>query len=240
MKDLFRNKRILFPAIIFLIVIVIAILVLVIIGMDTNKGKRVDNVVFDNTSVSSTSTNVTNSTNTSNTSKDDNENTTSNNTSADDNNNDNDDNNENRDNEDTVEFGGEKFYLDTANDFTKALTDQEEMRKFIDNHVDVKAYIACYKNNGDDSKFMDEYNSINLSEDDNNAVIDIFTDLAKYDSAKLTALTDPRQSGDSEAINRVTLTVKTNEDTQKIRMVFYQDVVIYIYDENGDSIVNLG
>ena len=241
MKDLFRNKRILFPAIIFLVVIVIAILVLILIGMDTSKGKRVDNVVFDNTPISSTTTNVTNTTNTTNTSntenatntdEENNTNTVNNNTSTEEN------NEKENDDEDNVEFGGEKFYLDTANDFTKALTDEEEMRKFVDNHVDVKAYIACYNNNGDDSKFMDEYNSIDLDDNLRNEVIDIFADLAKYNSAKLTALTDPRQSGDSDAINRVTLTIKTNENTQKIRMVFYQDIVIYIYDENGDSIIN--
>lgn len=227
MKDIFKNKRIMFPVIICIVVIAIAILVFIILSIDIGNNKRVDNVVFDNISTGGGSTNVTTTENT--VDDDDKQNKVSNTTKPTD-----DD-----DDDDEVEFGGEQFYLDTAEDFVRGLMDEDDMRSFVDNHVDVQAYIACYNVGGDDSKFMDEYNSINFDDDDRDKVMDMFAQIANLSDAKLTALTDPRQSGDNEIINRVTLTIKSDEDIQKIRMVFYDQIVIYIYDENGDSIINL-
>lgn len=229
MKDILRNKRIMFPVIICLVVIVIAILVIIILSIDTNKGKRVDNVIFDNISTGGGSTNVTTTENT--VVEDDNQNKVDNKTKSDDDDDDDDD--------DVVEFGGEQFYLDTAEDFVKGLMDEDDMRSFVDNHVDVQAYIACYNVEGDDSKFMDEYTSIEFDDDIRDKIMERFAQIANLREAKLTALTDPRQSGDNDVINRVTLTIKTGEDIQKIRMVFYDQIVIYIYDENGDSIIDL-
>ena len=228
MKDVLKNKRIIFPVIICLVVIAIAICIFIIMGLDTGDTQRVSNIDLSGTSADNGSgdTNVTNTENT--TGSDDKDNKVKNETDDDDD-----------DDDDDVEFGGEQFYLDSARDFVKGLTNADEMRSFVDNHLDVQAYIACYNVKGDDSKFMDEYNSLDLDDDTMKDVIDKFADIATEENAKLTALTDPRQSGDSDAINRVTLTVKSGSKTKKIRMVFYQEIVIYIYDENGDSLINL-
>ena len=256
MKDVLKNKRIIFPVIICLVVIAIAICIFIIMGLDTGDTQRVSNIDLSGTSADNGSgdTNVTNTENT--TGSDDKDNKVKNETGDDDDNGNkvknetgNGDDNDNRvknetdddddDDDDDVEFGGEQFYLDSARDFVKGLTNADEMRSFVDNHLDVQAYIACYNVKGDDSKFMDEYNSLDLDDDTMKDVIDKFADIATEENAKLTALTDPRQSRDSDAINRVTLTVKSGSKTKKIRMVFYQEIVIYIYDENGDSLINL-
>ncbi len=256
MKDLLKNKRIIFPIIICLVVIVIAICIFIILGLDTGDNQRVSNIDLSGTAADNSSgTNVTNTENTTD-GDDDNDNNVKNETDGDD---DKDNRVKNETGDDTdnevknkigddddgdddgedVEFGGEQFYLDSVNDFVKGLMNADEMRNFVDNHLDVQAYIACYNVEGDDSKFMDEYNSLELDDNTMKDVIDKFADIATEKDVKLTALTDPRQSGDSEAINRVTMTVKSGDKTKKIRMVFYQDVVIYIYDENGDPLIDL-
>lgn len=217
-----------------LIVIVIAIIVFIIMGIDTDKG-RVSEIKLDNVTVNS-NTNVTNTEtqNSTNDIDDDEENTTQNRTRQEEEEDDDDD-----DDEDEIDFDGESFYLETAQDFVKALNNKDDMADFVEKHVDAKAYIASYNVNGDDSKFMDEYMSIEVEDEEISDLIEKFQAIAVEDKAKLTALTDPRQSGDNEAINRVTLSIKTNDGNKKIRMVFYQNIVIYIYDNNGDSIIDI-
>ena len=235
MKNILKNKRFMFPIIMCLIVIVIAIIVFIIMGIDTDK-ERVSEIKLDNVVVNS-ATNVTNTENSTKEDDEDDENTTKNSTGQDEDEDDEDDGDEEQ--EEKIDFDGESFYLETAQDFVKALNNKDDMADFIEKHVDAKAYIASYNVKGDDSKFMDEYMSIEVDDEELSALIEKFQEIAVEDKAKLTALTDPRQSGDNEAISRVTLSIKTDDGSKKIRMVFYQNIVIYIYDNNGDSIVDI-
>ena len=235
MKNILKNKRFMFPIIMCLIVIVIAIIVFIIMGIDTDK-ERVSEIKLDNVVVNS-ATNVTNTENSTKEDDEDDENTTKNSTGQDEDEDDEDDGDEEQ--EEKIDFDGESFYLETAQDFVKALNNKDDMADFIEKHVDAKAYIASYNVKGDDSKFMDEYMSIEVDDEEISALIEKFQEIAVEDKAKLTALTDPRQSGDNEAISRVTLSIKTDDGSKKIRMVFYQNIVIYIYDNNGDSIVDI-
>ena len=239
MKNILKNKRFMFPIIMCLIVIVIAIIVFIIMGIDTDK-ERVSEIKLDNVVVNS-ATNVTNTENSTKEDDEDEENTTKNSTGQDEDEDDDEDDEDDGDEEqeEKIDFDGESFYLETAQDFVKALNDKDDMADFIEKHVDAKAYIASYNVKGDDSKFMDEYMSIEVDDEEISDLIEKFQEIAVEDKAKLTALTDPRQSGDNEAISRVTLSIKTDDGSQKIRMVFYQNIVIYIYDNNGDSIVDI-
>ena len=244
MNNIFRNKRVLFALIMCFIVIAIAIVIFIIIGTEGKKSENVSVISLDN-STGNSMTNVTNTvtddenetdTNTTN-------NTRSNNNTSRDENNDDDDNNENNNNNDNdtneIDFDGDQFYLDAVNDFISGLTDKKKMEKFIDNHLDVKAYAACYNVEGNDSEFLEEYTSLG---DDDKIVKNVskkLPEIATYNDVKLLALTDPKKSGDSDEINRVILTLKTDGKTQKLRMVFYGDTVIYIYDDDNKSIIDL-
>lgn len=252
MNNFLKNKRVLFALIMCFIVIAIAIVIFIIIGAEGKKSENVSVISLDN-STGNSMTNVTNTvpddneidTNTTDNTASNN-NTSNNNTSRrdndgdndnDDNDNDNDDNDDNEDDE--IDFDGDKFYLDAVNDFIAGLKDKKKMEKFIDNHLDVKAYAACYNVNGSDSEFLNEYTSL---KDDDKIVKNVskkLPEIAKYNDVKLLALTDPKKSGDSDEINRVILTIKADGKTEKLRMVFYGDTVIYIYDDNNKSIVDL-
>ena len=233
MKDILKNKRIMFPIIVSLAVIIIAILVFIIIGMGGNGNERVSTINLENSSNSGSSvTNVTNTTD-----DDDDNNTASNNSKRNSTNNTTEDDDD--DEEEEIAFGGEDFYLDTAREFVAGLMNENDMADFINNHMDIKAYIASYNVNGDDALFMDTYMSLPDDEESSEIVVEKFKEIVTNDELKLTALTDPVQSSDSDEITRITLTVKSDSGTERIKMVFYQDIVIYIYDSNGDSIVDL-
>ena len=66
-----------------------------------------------------------------------------------------------------------------------------------------------------------------------------FEELASEKNLKLDAISNPKTSGDDENISRVTITLKKGDSTEKYRMVFYGDIVIYIADDSGDSIIDL-
>lgn len=257
MKDIFRNKRILFALIMCLVVIAIAILVFIIIGMDGKKSKNVSVINLDNstgtamTNVTNTTTSNDNKTNADNKTKtDDEKNETNEVTNSNDDDDDGDDNDNNDDDDDNsgddteeeeneINFDGEQFYLDAVNDFVEGLTSQKKMEKFIEGHLDIKAYAACYNVEGSDSEFLDEYLSLEDDDEIVQSVLEKLPEIATYDDVKLMALTDPKQSGDNDEINRVILTIKADGKTEKIRMVFYGETVIYIYDDDNKSIVEL-
>ena len=220
-----KNKRILFPIIISVIVIVIAIIIFILIGSGEKNNKSNSTIKLSGNSENSSKSNTVDNT-TDNATDENTTNDTSNNTT-------------NSASDDSIDFDGDEFYLKSAKAFVAGLMNSDDMKDFVDKHVDVKAYAACYDISADDAKFMDEYQKLS---DDDDKVLEVskkFEELASEKNLKLDAISNPKTSGDDENISRVTITLKKGDSTEKYRMMFYGDIVIYIADDNGDSIIDL-
>lgn len=231
-----KNKRILFPIIISVIVIVIAIIIFILIGSGEKNNKSNSTIRLSGNSENSSKSNTIDNTDDEedNTVDNDTDNSTDENTT-----NDTSNNTTNSTSDDSIDFDGDEFYLKSAKAFVAGLMDSDDMKDFVDKHVDVKAYAACYDISADDAKFMDEYQKLS---DDDDKVLEVskkFEELASEKNLKLDAISNPKTSGDDENISRVTITLKKGDSTEKYRMMFYGDIVIYIADDNGDSIIDL-
>ena len=223
-----KNKRILFPIIISVIVIVIAIIIFILIGSGEKNNKSNSTIRLSGNSENSSKSNTVDNTD------DEEDNTVDNDTD-----NSTDENTTNSTSDDSIDFDGDEFYLKSAKAFVAGLMNSDDMKDFVDKHVDVKAYAACYDISADDAKFMDEYQKLS---DDDDKVLEVskkFEELASEKNLKLDAISNPKTSGDDENISRVTITLKKGDSTEKYRMMFYGDIVIYIADDNGDSIIDL-
>lgn len=229
-----KNKKIMFPIIVSVVVIVIAIIIFIIIGSGEKNTKSNSTIRLGGNSENSSKSNTVSNT-------DDEDNTIDNDVDNDtDNSTDNtSDNTTNSTSDDGIDFDGDEFYLDSAKAFVAGLMNSDDMKDFVDNHVDVKAYAACYDVNADDAKLMDEYAKLSDDDDKVLAVSEEFGKLVSDDEFKLEAISNPKTSSDDENISRVTITLKNGDSTKKYRMVFYSDIVIYIADDNGDSIIDL-
>ena len=231
-----KNKRILFPIIISVIVIVIAIIIFILIGSGEKNNKSNSTIRLSGNSENSSKSNTVDNTDDEedNTVDNDTDNSTDENTT-----NDTSNNTTNSTSDDSIDFDGDEFYLKSAKAFVAGLMDSDDMKDFVDKHVDVKAYAACYDISADDAKFMDEYQKLS---DDDDKVLEVskkFEELASEKNLKLDAISNPKTSGDDENISRVTITLKKGDSTEKYRMMFYGDIVIYIADDKGDSIIDL-
>lgn len=231
-----KNKRILFPIIISVIVIVIAIIIFILIGSGEKNNKSNSTIKLSGNSENSSKSNTVDNTDDEedNTVDNDTDNATDENTTNDISN-----NTTNSTSDDSIDFDGDEFYLKSAKAFVAGLMNSDDMKDFVDKHVDVKAYAACYDISADDAKFMDEYQKLS---DDDDKVLEVskkFEELASEKNLKLDAISNPKTSGDDENISRVTITLKKGDSTEKYRMVFYGDIVIYIADDSGDSIIDL-
>ena len=231
-----KNKRILFPIIISVIVIVIAIIIFILIGSGEKNNKSNSTIKLSGNSENSSKSNTVDNTDEEedNTVDNDTDNATDENTT-----NDTSNNTTNSASDDSIDFDGDEFYLKSAKAFVAGLMNSDDMKDFVDKHVDVKAYAACYDISADDAKFMDEYQKLS---DDDDKVLEVskkFEELASEKNLKLDAISNPKTSGDDENISRVTITLKKGDSTEKYRMMFYGDIVIYIADDNGDSIIDL-
>lgn len=231
-----KNKRILFPIIISVIVIVIAIIIFILIGSGEKNNKSNSTIKLSGNSENSSKSNTVDNTDDEedNTVDNDTDNATDENTT-----NDTSNNTTNSTSDDSIDFDGDEFYLKSAKAFVTGLMNSDDMKDFVDKHVDVKAYAACYDISADDAKFMDEYQKLS---DDDDKVLEVskkFEELASEKNLKLDAISNPKTSGDDENISRVTITLKKGDSTEKYRMVFYGDIVIYIADDSGDSIIDL-
>ena len=231
-----KNKRILFPIIISVIVIVIAIIIFILIGSGEKNNKSNSTIRLSGNSENSSKSNTVDNTDDEddNTVDNDTDNSTDENTT-----NDTSNNTTNSTSDDSIDFDGDEFYLKSAKAFVAGLMNSDDMKDFVDKHVDVKAYAACYDISADDAKFMDEYQKLS---DDDDKVLEVskkFEELASEKNLKLDAISNPKTSGDDENISRVTITLKKGDSTEKYRMMFYGDIVIYIADDNGDSIIDL-
>lgn len=231
-----KNKRILFPIIISVIVIVIAIIIFILIGSGEKNNKSNSTIKLSGNSENSSKSNTVDNTDDEedNTVDNDTDNATDENTT-----NNTSNNTTNSTSDDSIDFDGDEFYLKSAKAFVAGLMNSDDMKDFVDKHVDVKAYAACYDISADDAKFMDEYQKLS---DDDDKVLEVskkFEELASEKNLKLDAISNPKTSGDDENISRVTITLKKGDSTEKYRMVFYGDIVIYIADDSGDSIIDL-
>lgn len=231
-----KNKRILFPIIISVIVIVIAIIIFILIGSGEKNNKSNSTIKLSGNSENSSKSNTVDNTDDEedNTVDNDTDNATDENTT-----NDTSNNTTNSTSDDSIDFDGDEFYLKSAKAFVAGLMNSDDMKDFVDKHVDVKAYAACYDISADDAKFMDEYQKLS---DDDDKVLEVskkFEELASEKNLKLDAISNPKTSGDDENISRVTITLKKGDSTEKYRMMFYGDIVIYIADDSGDSIIDL-
>ena len=231
-----KNKRILFPIIISVIVIVSAIIIFILIGSGEKNNKSNSTIKLSGNSENSSKSNTVDNTDDEedNTVDNDTDNATDENTT-----NDTSNNTTNSTSDDSIDFDGDEFYLKSAKAFVAGLMNSDDMKDFVDKHVDVKAYAACYDISADDAKFMDEYQKLS---DDDDKVLEVskkFEELASEKNLKLDAISNPKTSGDDENISRVTITLKKGDSTEKYRMVFYGDIVIYIADDSGDSIIDL-
>ena len=231
-----KNKRILFPIIISVIVIVIAIIIFILIGSGEKNNKSNSTIKLSGNSENSSKSNTVDNTDDEedNTVDNDTDNATDENTT-----NDTSNNTTNSASDDSIDFDGDEFYLKSAKAFVAGLMNSDDMKDFVDKHVDVKAYAACYDISADDAKFMDEYQKLS---DDDDKVLEVskkFEELASEKNLKLDAISNPKTSGDDENISRVTITLNKGDSTEKYRMMFYGDIVIYIADDNGDSIIDL-
>ena len=226
----------LFPIIISVIVIVIAIIIFILIGSGEKNNKSNSTIKLSGNSENSSKSNTVDNTDDEedNTVDNDTDNATDENTT-----NDTSNNTTNSASDDSIDFDGDEFYLKSAKAFVAGLMNSDDMKDFVDKHVDVKAYAACYDISADDAKFMDEYQKLS---DDDDKVLEVskkFEELASEKNLKLDAISNPKTSGDDENISRVTITLKKGDSTEKYRMMFYGDIVIYIADDNGDSIIDL-
>lgn len=231
-----KNKRILFPIIISVIVIVIAIIIFILIGSGEKNNKSNSTIKLSGNSENSSKSNTVDNTDDEedNTVDNDTDNATDENTT-----NGTSNNTTNSTSDDSIDFDGDEFYLKSAKAFVAGLMNSDDMKDFVDKHVDVKAYAACYDISADDAKFMDEYQKLS---DDDDKVLEVskkFEELASEKNLKLDAISNPKTSGDDENISRVNITLKKGDSTEKYRMVFYGDIVIYIADDSGDSIIDL-
>ena len=231
-----KNKRIMFPIIISVIVIVIAIIIFILIGSGEKNNKSNSTIRLSGNSENSSKSNTVDNTDDEedNTVDNDTDNATDENTT-----NDTSNNTTNSTSDDSIDFDGDEFYLKSAKAFVAGLMNSDDMKDFVDKHVDVKAYAACYDISADDAKFMDEYQKLS---DDDDKVLEVskkFEELASEKNLKLDAISNPKTSGDDENISRVTITLKKGDSTEKYRMMFYGDIVIYIADDSGDSIIDL-
>lgn len=230
-----NSKKIVIPVVAGVVVIVVAIIIFVIIGNSSKGSKNIKNRI---------SFNVTPEENVSN-SSDENEienNTTSNKVNT---------------TKTKKEFDDEYFndYEEICKSFADACTDSEKIADFVD-YIDVKAWLAYDSVEGDESKFMDEYQSI--SDDDSSIeqgrnMLMQLPDLLKivsYDSdsdsspdinIEFVEITDIQQSKKLDDIRRVMVTYKVNDEEIEAEFVFFQNILINMrntdnsFDFNSNS-----
>lgn len=139
MKNIFQNKKVLISIIVAVVVIVVAIVLFVVLGKNGNNKKSEGNSTIKFSEENKTSNKTLGKDN------------TTNNTSK---------------GSSDVSTGSkvEDYHKKAAEKFVDAFMDEDEMNDFLENYVDVKAYVAYENVEGDETKFWDEYES--LADDD--------------------------------------------------------------------------
>lgn len=249
MNNILRNKKIIIPAIIAFIVIIVAIVIFIIMGISEKDNKKGNSKIkFGGEETSENTTNTSNQNNVKNEVKGDQE----------------------------IGEGIDEFYKDAIDKFIAGYMDKEDMETFLEDCVDSKAFLAYENINGDDSKFLDEYLSI---EDDNEDIekitenfkkipqayktlllmVQAFSEMGNAESSenttdntvsedmkqlsdedkelKLVSIEEPIKSAGDTEITSIAFKVAFLGEESEITMVFYGETVIYITNEDGDSIL---
>lgn len=214
MNNILKNKKVLIPAIIAIIVIIVAIVIFVVMGMSEKNNKK------DNSKIkfggNETSENTTKNT-TKNTVK-----------------------NETKDDKKIGE-GIDEFYKDAAEKFVAGYMDKDDMETFLEDCVDVKAYLAYSNINGDDSKFLDEYSSIDDDSDEIKKVTDAFKELPQSYTTLLLMVEAFGQMGSEETTENTTNTSSENiaqfsDEEKEMKLVDIEKPVKSTGDNNITSI----
>ncbi len=223
MKELFTNKKTLIPILLGVAIIIIAIVTFVVMGTSKKKTTRVSTVKLDNTQPATNELGNTYG----NTSKNEVENEKKNEV----------DNEVENEVDEDKDFDIEEFYQDAAKLFIKGFSGEDEMQDFIDEYFDSKAYIAYENAELDDSKFMDEYNSIDDDDEKIEETADKLIEIATIldSKVKLEEISEPEISEDDENISKITITVNISDEEKEFTIVFYDEIVIYIMDTDGES-----
>ena len=226
MKELFTNKKTLIPILLGVSIIIIAIFTFVVMGTSKKKTTRVSTVKLDNTQPATNELGNTYG----NTSKNEVENETKNEV----------DNEVENEVDEDKDFDIEEFYQNAAKLFVKGFSGEDEMQDFIDEYFDSKAYIAYENAELDDSKFMDEYNSINDDDEKIEETADKLIEIATIldSKVKLEEISEPEISEDDENISKITITVNISDEEKEFIIVFYDEIVIYIMDTDGESFLD--
>ncbi|MCI8545852.1 MAG: hypothetical protein HFJ44_01300 [Clostridia bacterium] len=226
MKELFTNKKTLIPILLGVAIIIIAIVTFVVMGTSKKKTTRVSTVKLDNTQPATNELGNTYG----NTSKNEVENETKNEV----------DNEVENEVDEDKDFDIEEFYQNAAKLFVKGFSGEDEMQDFIDEYFDSKAYIAYENAELDDSKFMDEYNSINDDDEKIEETADKLIEIATIldSKVKLEEISEPEISEDDENISKITITVNISDEEKEFIIVFYDEIVIYIMDTDGESFLD--
>ena len=214
MKELFTNKKTLIPILLGVAIIIIAIVTFVVMGTSKKKTTRVSTVKLDNTQPATNEV----------------ENETKNEV----------DNEVENEVDEDKDFDIEEFYQNAAKLFVKGFSGEDEMQDFIDEYFDSKAYIAYENAELDDSKFMDEYNSINDDDEKIEETADKLIEIATIldSKVKLEEISEPEISEDDENISKITITVNISDEEKEFIIVFYDEIVIYIMDTDGESFLD--
>ena len=226
MKELFTNKKTLIPILLGVAIIIIAIVTFVVMGTSKKKTTRVSTVKLDNTQPATNELGNTYG----NTSKNEVENETKNEV----------DNEVENEVDEDKDFDIEEFYQNAAKLFVKGFSGEDEMQDFINEYFDSKAYIAYENAELDDSKFMDEYNSINDDDEKIEETADKLIEIATIldSKVKLEEISEPEISEDDETITKITITVNISDEEKEFIIVFYDEIVIYIMDTDGESFLD--
>lgn len=139
MRNIFQNKKVLISIIAVVVIIVVAVVLFVVLGKSGNN-KKSDGNSSIKFSEENKVTDKTLAGNDTSSNKTENGNSTSSDSS--------------------IGSDVEDFHKKAAEQFVKAFMDEEEMKDFLENYVDIKAYVAYENVDGDETKFWDEYESI--------------------------------------------------------------------------------
>ena len=244
MRNLLQNKKIFIPICISVVVIMIAIVIFIVIGVKEKKGQQRNGgpIELNNQVTNTTEQNSTNTANTTNTS-----NTTGGGTEDVD--------------YDEVLSNLDKDYRKAIIAFVEGLTNKDTMEEFIEKYFDITAYIAYSKIDGDESKFLEEYENVDEDEVKNVeekliAVAEITGQLKDMASKLSSSLEDSNTTegsdaedlelsikikkasdletyNDDEKFEKTTVTIAFNEKDNECTFIFYDGILIYIENEDG-------
>lgn len=255
MKDLFRNKKTLIPILLGIAIIVIAIVAFVVIGITSKKeNSRVSVVKLDNTQATTNELGNTYGNETTNKAKNEVKNETDG------------DEDEEKDFgvDEFYQEAAKKFIKgfqdkDEIEEFVDEYFDPKAYVAYENANLDDSIFLEEYSNLDDNDERIEEIretvlniptalkqaeeliiamsqmtDDTTLKDEDGNEL-----DVEDIDfTVKLTDIAEPEISEDDENISKITITISMMEEDIELTMIFYDDIVIYIMDEEGESFLD--